>query len=96
MSNINNFNSDAFNAWRSAFRECVKLSSQVIDRQVSDETKQRLDIWCNVGLDKPFGEYVLAGANAGREYGERHKDNKGMLNKINDYTWLEKKFQNNY
>ena len=96
LSNINNFNSDEFNAWRSAFRECVKLSSQVIDRQVSDETKQRLDVWCSVGLEKPFGKYVLDGAISGREYGERHKDNKGMLNKINDYTWLKKKFENKY
>lgn len=94
LSNINNFNSDAFSAWRSAFRECVKLSSQVIDRQVSDETKERLDTWCKVGMDKPFGAYVIAGANAGREYGERHKDNAGMLNRINDYRWLEKKYAN--
>lgn len=96
LSNINNFNSDAFSAWRSAFRECVKLSSKVIDRQVDDETNNRLDVWCTVGVDKPFGEYVIAGAQDGRKFGESHKDDRAMLGKINDYIWLEKRFRGKF
>ena len=33
VSNITTFNTDPFNAWKSAFRECCNLSSTVIDRQ---------------------------------------------------------------
>ena len=96
LSNINNFNTDEFSAWRSAFRECAKLSSKVIDRQVDDETNHRLDVWCSVGENKPFGKYVLAGAQEGRKFGEKNKDNKGMLAKINDFDWLRKKFDGKF
>ena len=45
VSNITVFNTDAFSTWRSAFRECVKLSSRSIDRQNHQETLERLDTW---------------------------------------------------
>ena len=47
ISNTSRFNSTPFNTWKSAFRECVKLSSKVIDRQDNKETEARLDVWCN-------------------------------------------------
>ena len=43
VSNITAFNTDAFSAWRSAFRECAKLSSKTISRQTNEETEDRLD-----------------------------------------------------
>jgi hypothetical protein len=92
VSNITNFNTDAFSTWRSAFRECVKLSSRAIDRQDEEETKKRLDIWCTVGRDKPFGEYAIRGAKEGREYGERCKGEKELLAKINDFDWLRRQY----
>jgi phosphoribosylpyrophosphate synthetase len=33
VSNITAFNTDPYSTWKSAFRECVKLSSKIIDRQ---------------------------------------------------------------
>lgn len=96
LSNINNFNTDEFSAWRSAFRECAKLSSKVIDRQVDDETTYRLGVWCSVGENKPFGKYVIAGALDGKKFGEQHKDNKAMLSKINDFNWLEKRYRGKF
>ena len=92
MSNTTAFNTDAFSAWRSGFRECVKLASRVIDRQNDDETEFRLNAWCTRGEDKPYGEYAIAGAILGREYGERNKDNKEALKKINDFNWLQEQF----
>ena len=92
MSNKTAFNTDAFSAWRSGFRECVKLASRAIDRQNEEETKFRLDAWCTKGEDKPYGEYAIAGAILGREYGERNKDNKEALAKINDFEWLQEQF----
>ncbi len=92
LSNINNFNTDEFSTWRSAFRECAKLASQVINNQVSDETTQRLLVWCTHGKNKPFGEFAIKGAIAGKLFGEKYKDNLPMLQKINNYDWLNKKF----
>jgi hypothetical protein len=70
----------------------VKLASRVIDRQIDDETQFRLDAWCTRGEDKPFGKYAIAGAILGREYGERNKNDKQALAKINDFDWLQEQF----
>lgn len=91
VANITCFNTDAFSAWRSAFRECVKLSTGVINGQLSKETEERLNIWCSVGQGE-FANFVIAGANAGRDFGTAHKDQPDMLRLINDFGWLEKKF----
>lgn len=92
LSNITAFNTDPFNTWKSAFRECAKLSSKVIDRQKSEETLFRLDAWCTLGKDKPFGEYAIAGAIAGKAYGEKNQDKADELKKINDFDWLKRMF----
>lgn len=93
LSNINSFNTDPFNTWKSAFRECTKLASAVIDRQKQEETDVRLDAWCTVGKDKLYGEYSIKGAIAGRLYGLENKGNLEALKKINDFEWLDNKFK---
>lgn len=89
ISNITAFNTDPFNTWRSAFRECAKLSSKIIDRQNEEETNERLNIWCTVGEDRPFGEYAIQGARAGKEFGI---SNSNDIKLINDFGWLYEQF----
>jgi hypothetical protein len=96
VSNISRFNTDPFNTWKSAFRECVKLSSKVIDRQQNEETVQRLKAWCEIGLDRAFGKYSIEGARTGMEYGNTYKDDPAALKKINDFDWLERYFKDIY
>ena len=78
--------------WKSAFRECTKLASKIIEEQKDDETNARLDIWCTKGTENEFGNYAIAGAKAGRQWGLDNKNNLEQLNLINDFDWLEKKF----
>ena len=92
VSNLTEFNTDPFNTWKSAFRECVELSSKVIQGQNDKETEIRLNEWCTKGKNKPFGEYCIAGANAGKAYGQKWKGNATKLKKINDFVWLKEKF----
>ena len=92
ISNITAFNTDPFNTWKSAFRECCKLSSRIIDRQKTDETNERLNAWCTLGKIKKFGEYSISGAIEGRKYGMQHRGNLDALKKINDFEWLKEKF----
>ena len=92
LANITAFNTDPFNTWKSAFRECCKLSSKVIDRQKEAETETRLKIWSSVGKDKPYGEYAIKGAKEGTMYGITNKGNIDALKKINDFDWLREKF----
>ena len=89
VSNITEFNTDAFSTWRSAFRECAKLASKSIDRQEQEETDERLKTWTTVGYDRPFGKYALAGATAGMEFGLSNKSN---ISLINDFGWLKNQF----
>lgn len=93
LSNVTKFNTDSFTTWRSAFRECVKLSSQTIQGQVSQETLERLEVWCNVGMDREFGKYAIQGARQGKEYGLKNKDDKEALRMINDYSWLKNLYE---
>ena len=93
ISNINNFATNPFNAWRAAFRECAKLASGVIDRQVQAETDERLLAWTSKGGSRPLGEYVKGGASAGEWYGKTYKGDKIALAMINDYEWLREQFE---
>ena len=95
VSNTSTFNTDPFNTWKSAFRECVKLASKTIQGQNNKETEIRLSQWCTKGEDKPFGKYCIAGAVAGKAYCEKYKGNTSALKKINDFDWLERLFNDN-
>ena len=92
ISNISEFNTDQFNTWRSAFRECVKLASSIIDYNINLDDKYRLDTWCSRGNDEPFGEYAMMGARQGREFGIFYKGDTVALDKVNDFQWLQKVF----
>lgn len=91
VSNITRFNTDPYSAWRSGFRECVKLSSNVIINQ-DKLTAERLAVWCTMGEDREFGDFTIAGAREGAEYGRQYKDQPDMLKLINDYEWLAHRF----
>ena len=86
------FNTDPFNAWRSAFRECTKLASNVVDNNISVDDAYRLEVWCTRGENRRFGEYAVLGAQQGRDFGTHYKGNVNALRKINDWNWLKEKF----
>ena len=88
-SNITAFNTDPFETWKGAFRECAKLSSKTITRQNDEETENRLNIWCTKGSERRCGDFAIAGANAGREFGI---SNMADISLINNFEWLERQF----
>ena len=90
VSNVSEFNIDELSTWRSAFRECAKLASKTIRGQIDKETNQRLEIWTTIGSDRKYGNYAIAGARAGREFGNIDGVD---LKLINDFTWLEQRFK---
>jgi hypothetical protein len=95
ISNITAFNTGPFETWKSAFRECCKLSAKVIDRQKDDETNERLHVWQTVGKDRDFGKYAIQGAIQGAEYGEKYAQSPDDLRRINDFDWLKEQFDGN-
>ena len=86
-SNVTAFNTNEFEAWKGAFRECTKLASKTIDRQNEDETNERLQTWQTVGKERTYGDWAIKGATAGSAYGTTSRGNIEALKKINDFDW---------
>jgi len=89
VSNVTVFNTNPFNTWRSAYRECAKLAGRIIDRQKNDETEYRLNVWCTVGGDRPYGKFAIDGANHGKLYGSQWAHDVSKMSKINDFDYLK-------
>ena len=88
-ANETRFATTPFNAWKGAFRECTKLASGV----ATDEIEKRLDLWKNpMYID--YHKFISIGATMGEEYGRIYQGNKDKLEKINDFNWLQKQFEN--
>lgn len=85
------FATSAFAAWKGAYRECVKLASKSISGQVDQETEDRLKVWQQTA-EGEHAQAILYGASEGSEYGARFADNMDRLKKINDYAWLQSKY----
>lgn len=84
------FNTDEYSAWRSAFREVVKLSLKR-----DKESKARLAKWLEpANTDADFYEFALKGAQQASEYVEKYGQKPMRLAKINDYEWLRTQFDN--
>ena len=92
ISNVTAFNTSPFNTWKSAFRECTKLASAIIPNGDNTDNEYRLKVWCEKGLKRPFGKYSIMGAQQGRDFGIHYKDRPDILNKINDFKWLQETF----
>ena len=88
VSCVTRFNTSEFATWRSAFRECVKLTVST-----DPDAVQRLQTWLKkMNEDEPYCYNAWAGATQGNKYALEHKDDVDALNKINDYEWLENKW----
>jgi len=70
-------------AWRTAFRECIKL------RGSDDvESRYRLDKWLTVAMGQPYGQYSIYGAEDAVEYYDAVNGDSVELRKSYDWQWL--------
>ncbi|MAI03220.1 MAG: hypothetical protein CMQ75_01660 [Gammaproteobacteria bacterium] len=93
VSNVTAFNTDPFNAWRSAFRECTKLASAIIPNGDNTDNEYRLKVWQTKGADRENGKYAVQGAQQGADFGRAYRNNIKTLSLINDFEWLEQTFK---
>jgi hypothetical protein len=87
VSCVTKFNTDSYSAWRSAFRECVKLTLNN-----DTESIERLASWLNAAGNEPFTADAVKGAEQGNKFALVNKDNLNELNKINDFNWLNEQY----
>jgi len=92
ISNVTAFNTNPFDTWKSAFRECTKLASAIIPNGDNRDNEYRLDIWCSRGEKREYGKYAIMGAQQGRDFGTVYKNNPKVLGYINDFDWLKEQF----
>lgn len=84
VSNETRYNVTPYETWKSAFRECAKLSSGIM---YGNDSLKRLQIWKTVG-----DEWSIKGASDGEKFGLENY-NKQNMNKINDFFWLKQQFE---
>ena len=90
VSCVTRFNTDSFSTWRSAFRECVKLTLND-----NEESNIRLNAWINTRGEEEFTAEAVKGALEGNQFALANKNNLTMLDKINDFNWLKEHYETN-
>ena len=88
------FATSPLHAWRSAFRECAKLSGSAIGPQTNRQ-KQWLDTWTSYATGE-YADMILAGAIAGRGYGSTNRGDLASMALINDYDWMKEKYDKSF
>jgi hypothetical protein len=90
--NVHRFNSSPFHTWRTAFRECVKLSAATIKNRNKYDDEYRLSVWCEKANGNDFSQECIDGAKAGRAYGTKFKNDFGSLKQINNFGFLKEQY----
>jgi hypothetical protein len=91
LSAINHFNQTPWLAWRTAFREVIKLcqAKQTVEGQY------RLKKWRQLGKGEN-ADWVYKGANDAKEYYEKNSDKQDELMLSYDFEWLKKYYESRY
>jgi len=87
LSGIAKYADDPWTAWRSAFREAIKLK----DSEPTIDTEYRLTQWLTKGEGK-IGEWSKRGAEDGVAYYEKVNGNFDELRKTYEWKWLSEYF----
>lgn len=84
------FATTPYEAWRTAFREVVKLTLQY-----TADSHLWLDRWLAFA-EGPHSDWVLKGAKTAYKYTEEHRHDKEMLRNTESWAWLEQYFTENF
>ena len=95
---ISKYNQSPFDAWKTAFRHCVKLTSILLaNRPNAKNINHYLKMWSQSNHSAAENsQWAYNGYVDALEYTATHKDNKSELLKINDYAWLSNMFNEKY
>lgn len=91
LSAINHFNETPWLAWRTAFREVLKL----LQGEATVETRYRLKKWTQLGKGKN-AEWVKRGAVDAENYFNQCKDDYDKLMYSYNFEWLRQHYERTY
>ena len=90
ISGTTEYTDDSYMAWRTAFREAIKL------KHTNDkESLERLEIWLTIGLGSN-GKYSISGAQDGIEFYDSVKGDYEKLKLTFSWDWLNVYFNDKY
>ena len=88
LSAINHFNQTPWLAWRTAFREVIKLCQM----KPTVESKYRLKKWCELGKGEN-ADWVQKGALDAQNYYQKNSNNHEQLMLSYDFKWLKERYE---
>ena len=91
LSAINHFNQTPWLAWRTAFREVLKL----LRAKPTVEGTYRLKKWLAMG-EGENADWVYKGANDAKEFYDKNNDNHEGLMLSYDFQWLKEYYESKY
>ena len=91
LSAINHFNQTPWLAWRTAFREVIKL----LQAKPTVEGAYRLKKWLMMG-EGENADWVYKGANDAKVFYDKNSDNHDGLMLSYDFEWLKKFYESKY
>tara|TARA_A100000164_G_scaffold101293_1_gene88588 strand:+ start:1120 stop:2424 length:1305 start_codon:yes stop_codon:yes gene_type:complete len=91
LSAVNHYNETPWLAWRTAFREVIKLCQN----KPTVENRHRLKKWTSVGEGKN-GQWSLKGAKDAEQYYQEHGSDYKKLMLSYDFVWLRKYYESKY
>ena len=91
VGSIAHFNDSPTMAWRTAFREVVKLK-QFVEQSNDVEAEYRLKTWLTKA-DGLNAEYVLSGANEGAKFYDEVAGDPEQLQLSYEWSWLDQRFK---
>ena len=91
LSAINHFNETPWLAWRTAFREVIKLHQF----KPTVENKHRLKKWLTIG-EGENAEWCLNGSKDAQEYYQEHGSDYKQLMLSYDFEWLKQYYETKY
>ena len=94
VSTYGNFDTSAYQTWRTAFREVSKLYD-IQARTPSVDTEYRIQVWETVA-EGPFADWCLKGAQDGRDFYLKYADDFDYRKNTFNWEWLRNYFAQRY
>jgi len=94
MSAVAHYNTTPELTWRTAFREVLKLSDNVV-KTGSVESRYRMDTWSTVG-DGDYAEFSILGARDAIEYYNAVNGDYTELMRSYEWAWLREYYSSKY
>ena len=91
-SGITHYDGDIHTAWRTSFRETIKLYKNICDGNFVEVSQERLDKWCSSN-GTIEGDWNAKGGQDGVAYYKEVKGDFKLLKLSYDWEWLDNRFR---